>query len=135
MLTHRAGIPHIPPQFADVGLLERPDEILSLLSRQKPRWRAGQRLAYHALTGGFVLGAVVEKVTGKPLRQVMHDEILGPLKFDAFNFGVPAARLHEVAVNAFTGPPVLPPRLADARSACSACTSSRRCACRTIRGS
>jgi CubicO group peptidase (beta-lactamase class C family) len=109
VLTHRAGIPHIPPQFADVGLLERPAEILSLLSRQKPRWRAGQRLAYHALTGGFVLGAVVEKVTGKPLRQFIHDEILGPLKFDAFNFGVPSSRLHEVAVNAFTGPPVLPP--------------------------
>src|SRR6185503_17499502 len=75
VLTHRAGIPHIPPQFADVGLLERPREIISLLSRQKPRWRAGQRLAYHALTGGFVLGAVVEQVTGKSLRQVLHDEI------------------------------------------------------------
>jgi CubicO group peptidase (beta-lactamase class C family) len=109
VLTHRAGIPHIPPQFADVGLLERPEEILSLLSRQKPLWRAGQRLAYHALTGGFVLGAVVEKVTGKPLRQVIHDEILGPLGFDAFNYGIPAARLPEVAINAFTGPPVLPP--------------------------
>lgn len=109
VLTHRAGIPHIPPQFADVGLLERPGEILSLLSRQKPLWRAGQRLAYHALTGGFVLGAVVEKVMGKPLRQVMRDEILAPLGFDAFNYGVPAARLHEVAINAFTGPPVLPP--------------------------
>lgn len=109
VLTHRAGIPHIPPQFADVGLLERPSEILSLLGQQKPRWRAGARLAYHALSGGFVLGAVVEQVTGKPLRQVMHDEILGPLKFDAFNFGVPQERLHEVALNAFTGPPVMPP--------------------------
>jgi CubicO group peptidase (beta-lactamase class C family) len=109
VLTHRAGIPHIPPQFADVGLLERPNEILSLLGQQKPRWRAGSRLAYHALTGGFVLGAVVEQVTGKPLRDVMRDEMLAPLGFDAFNFGVPAERLHEVAVNAFTGPRVLPP--------------------------
>ncbi len=109
VLTHRAGIPHIPPQFADVGLLERPGEIISLLSRQKPRWRAGQRLAYHALTGGFLLGAVIEQVTGKPLRDVMRDEILQPLGFDAFNFGVPRERMREVAVNAFTGPPVLPP--------------------------
>jgi CubicO group peptidase (beta-lactamase class C family) len=109
VLTHRAGIPHIPPQFADVGLLERPDEIITLLSQQKALWRAGQRLAYHALTGGFVLGAVIEKVTGKSLRDVMRDEILAPLRFDAFNYGVPASRLHEVAVNAFTGPPVLPP--------------------------
>ena len=109
VLTHRAGIPHIPPQFADVGLLERPAEILALLAQQKPLWRPGRRLAYHALTGGFVLGAVVERVTGRPLRQVMHDEILGPLGFDAFNFGVPAARLREVAINAFTGPRVMPP--------------------------
>lgn len=109
VLTHRAGIPHIPPQFADVGLLERPHEILALLSSQKPRWRPGRRLAYHALTGGFVLGAIVERVTGKPLRSFMCDEILAPLGFDGFNFGVPAARLPEVAVNAFTGPPVLPP--------------------------
>jgi CubicO group peptidase (beta-lactamase class C family) len=109
VLTHRAGIPHIPPQFADVGLLERPDEILALLANQKPRWAPGRRLAYHALTGGFLLGAVIERVTGKPLRQVMRDELLAPLGFDAFNFGVPAARIHEVAVNAFTGPPILPP--------------------------
>ncbi len=109
VLTHRGGIPSIPPQFADVGLLERPNEILSLLSQQKPKWRPGRRLAYHALTGGFVLGAVVEKVTGKPLRDLMRDEILAPLGFDAFNFGVPPQRLAEVAVNAFTGPPVLPP--------------------------
>ena len=109
VLTHRAGIPNIPKQFADVGLLERPAEILALLSAQRPRWAPGRRLAYHALTGGFLLGAVVELVTGKPLRDVMRDEILAPLGFDAFNFGVPAARIHEVAVNAFTGPPVLPP--------------------------
>ena len=109
VLTHRAGIPNIPPQFADVGLLERPNEILALLSNQKPRWRAGRRLAYHALTGGFVLGAIVEKVMGRSLREVMRDEILAPLGFDAFNFGVPPARLPEVAVNAFTGPTVLPP--------------------------
>lgn len=109
VLTHRAGIPHIPPQFADVGLLERPHEIMSLLSRQKPRWRAGRRLAYHALTGGFVLGAVIEQVTGKPIREVLRTEILEPLGFDAFNYGVPPERLHEVAKNAFTGPPILPP--------------------------
>ncbi|MDX2091624.1 MAG: serine hydrolase domain-containing protein [Kofleriaceae bacterium] len=109
VLTHRAGIPNIPPQFADVGLLERPNEILALLAAQKPRWRPGRRLAYHALTGGFVLGAIVERVMGKPLRDVMRDELLAPLKFDAFNFGVPAQRLPEVALNAFTGPPLIPP--------------------------
>jgi CubicO group peptidase (beta-lactamase class C family) len=109
VLTHRAGIPQIPPELVDVDLLDRPDEILALLCEAKPRWYPGRKLAYHALTGGYVLGAVIRAVTGKDPRQLLADEILRPLGFDAFNFGVPAERLHEVAINAFTGPPLLPP--------------------------
>jgi CubicO group peptidase (beta-lactamase class C family) len=109
VLTHRAGIPQIPAELADVGLLERPDEILQLLCDARPVHYAGRKLAYHALTGGFVLGAVIERVTGKDPRQLLRDEILRPLGFDAFEYGVPAARMPEVAINAFTGPPLLPP--------------------------
>lgn len=109
VLTHRAGIPRIPPEVVDVGLLRDPDRILRLLCDARPQWYPGRRLAYHALTGGFVLGAVIERVTGKDPRQVLHDEIVAPLGFDAFNYGIAATRLHEVAQNAFTGPPILPP--------------------------
>jgi CubicO group peptidase (beta-lactamase class C family) len=109
VLTHRAGIPRIPTQFADVGFLENPHEILEMLCDAEPDWYPGRRIAYHALTGGFVLAAVIERVTGKDVRAFLGDEILRPLGFDAFNFGVPPERVHEVAQNAFTGPPVLPP--------------------------
>jgi CubicO group peptidase (beta-lactamase class C family) len=109
VLTHRAGIPQIPPELVDVSLLSRPREILQLLADSKPRHYAGRKLAYHALTGGFVLGAVIERVTGKDPRAFLRDEIARPLGFDAFGFGVPPHRLREVAVNAFTGPPLVPP--------------------------
>jgi CubicO group peptidase (beta-lactamase class C family) len=109
VLTHRAGIPHIPPQFADVGLLERPEEILALLASRKPLWRPGRRLAYHALTGGFVLGAIVEQVTGRRLRAILDEDIARPLGLGTFGYGIAPARLHEVATNAFTGPPIVPP--------------------------
>jgi CubicO group peptidase (beta-lactamase class C family) len=109
VLTHRAGIPQIPPEAMDVGLLDRPDDILQLLCDARPRWYPGRKLAYHALTGGFVLAAVLERVTGKDIRTFLRDEVLRPLGFDAFSYGVPPARLPEVAMNAFTGPPLLPP--------------------------
>lgn len=109
VLTHRAGIPQIPPELVDLRLLDRPDEILQLLCDHRPRWYPGRKLAYHALTGGYVLGAVIERVTGKDPRAFLRDEVLRPLGFDAFEYGVPARRLPEVAVNAFTGPPLLPP--------------------------
>ena len=109
VLTHRAGIPRIPPDLADPRLLDRPDEILALMCDQAPSWRAGRKLGYHALTGGYVLGAVIERVTGKDVRQLLRDEVLRPLGFSGFDFGVPPARLKDVAQNAFTGPPVVPP--------------------------
>jgi len=109
VLTHRAGIPQVPPEVANLSLLERPDEILQFLCDAKPRHYAGRKLAYHALTGGYVLGAIIERVTGKDPRQFLRDEILTPLGFDAFEYGVPPSRLREVAVNAFTGPRLVPP--------------------------
>jgi CubicO group peptidase (beta-lactamase class C family) len=108
VLTHRAGIPHIPREFADIGLIEHPEQILQLLADQKPLWRPGRRLAYHALTGGYVLAPIVERLLGKPIRQVLHDEILAPLGFATFNYGIAPSRVGEVAVNAFTGPAILP---------------------------
>ena len=109
VLTHRAGVPRIPPELADPNLLAHPEQILSLLCEQAPSWRPGRKLGYHALTGGFLLGAVIERVTGKPLRQVLFDEVRRPLGLASFDYGVPASRLKDVAVNAFTGPPVVPP--------------------------
>ena len=109
VLTHRAGIPRIPTRFADVGLLSDPSVVLDLLAEQRPLWRPGTRLAYHALTGGYVLGAVVEAVTGKPLREFLAETILRPLGFSHFNYGVPAEEVGQVAQNAFTGPPLWPP--------------------------
>ena len=109
VLTHRAGIPQIPTNLVDVALLAHPDDILQILCDARPRWYPGRKLAYHALTGGFVLGAVIERVTGRDPRRFLRDEVLAPLGFDAFEFGVPPQRLPEVAINAFTGPPLLPP--------------------------
>jgi CubicO group peptidase (beta-lactamase class C family) len=109
VLTHRAGIPRIPTRYADVGLLAHPTAVLDLLAEQPPQWRPGARLAYHALTGGFVLGAIVEAVTGKDLRAVLRDNVTGPIGLTGFDFGVPPDEVEAVAENAFTGPPVWPP--------------------------
>lgn len=109
VLTHRAGIPRIPPELADPNLFAHPDRILALLCDQSPSWRPGSRLGYHALTGGFVLGAVIERVTGKDVRRFLRDEIATPLGLTGFDFGVTPARLKDVAENAFTGPPIVPP--------------------------
>ncbi len=110
LLTHRAGIPNVPQARVDVGLLSDPERLLGVLCDAKPLSVPGRRLAYHALTGGFVLGEVVRRVTGRDIRRVLREDILGPLGFATFDYGVPVARVGDVAVNAFTGLPSFPPQ-------------------------
>lgn len=109
VLTHRAGIPAIPGGKVDLDLLTDTDEIIRLLAEAPPESVAGRRLAYHAVTGGFVLGEIVKRVTGKGIRQVLQEEVCDPLGFKHFNYGVAREELPQVAEEAFTGPtPVFP---------------------------
>lgn len=110
LLTHRAGIPVVPDVKVDASLLSDGGRLLGILCAAKPLSVPGRRLAYHALTGGFVLGEVVRRATGRDVRRVLREDVLGPLGFASFDYGVAAERVGDVAVNAFTGLPSFPPQ-------------------------
>ena len=109
VLTHRAGIPNLPPEVMRLETLEDESKILRLLCDAKPTWRPGRRLAYHAITGGFILAEIVKRVTGKNIRTVLKQEVLQPLGFRWTNYGVAPRDVAKVALSYFTGPPLLPP--------------------------
>ncbi len=109
VLIHRAGIPNPPPQVMDLDLLQRPDEIVAILCDLPQVWRPGRQLAYHAITGGFILGELVRRVTGRDLRVVLDEELRRPLGFRWMSYGVAPADVPRVARNYVTGPPPLPP--------------------------
>jgi CubicO group peptidase (beta-lactamase class C family) len=109
VLTHRAGIPNVPPEALDLESLHDPSHVVGLLCDAKPVWRPGRTIAYHAISGGFVLGEIVRRVTGDDLRTVQAREVCAPLGFRWMNYGVDAADLDLVARSYFTGPPVVPP--------------------------
>ena len=108
VLTHRAGIPTVPGESLDLDLLLDQEAIVGALCDAKPISMAGRTLAYHAISGGFILGEVIRRVTGDDERALLTRAVRAPLGFDTFNYGVPRARLPDVAVNAFTGPPPQP---------------------------
>ncbi len=109
VLGHRAGIPNLPPEAMDLELLQNPEAVVELLCELEPTSVAGRRLAYHAISGGFVLGEIIRRVTGQDARALMQKEIVEPLGFRWMNFGVEPADVPEVARDALTGLPVLPP--------------------------
>jgi CubicO group peptidase (beta-lactamase class C family) len=109
LLSHRAGIPNIPTEALDPELLADPDRICALLCEMEPRTRPGSLVAYHAISGGFVLGEVVRRATGTSIREVLEKEIREPLRLGWLHYGVKPEDVHQVAENAFTGPPPPPP--------------------------
>ena len=109
VLAHRAGIAQVPPEVMNLDLLADSEAFLAALCEAKPTSKAGRWLAYHAVSGGFVLRAVVERATGLDLRVVLDREIRQPLGMRWFSYGADSGDVAQVAENAFTGFPPLPP--------------------------
>jgi len=111
VLTHRAGIPVIPDAALDLSYLEdiHNKEAIRLICEARPTSRAGGRLAYHAVTGGFIIGEIVRRVTGKNIRAVVDEEFCKPFGWRWMNYGVKPRDVEKVASSYFTGLPLVPP--------------------------
>jgi len=108
LLAHRAGIPNLPPEALDLDLLEDPERVKQLICDMEPATRAGRLVAYHAVSGGFVLGEVVRQAAGRDLRDVLAEHVCNPLGLHGMRYGVAPEEVGSVAVNAVTGPPPPP---------------------------
>jgi CubicO group peptidase (beta-lactamase class C family) len=109
VLSHRAGIPNLPPEALDLDLLEKPQHINDLVCQLRRASRPGRLVAYHAISGGFVLGEVVRRRTGATIREVLEELIRKPLGVRWLHYGLPPDQAGQIALNAFTGPPPPPP--------------------------
>ncbi len=109
VLAHRAGVATLPKEAFDLDLLASRKRIAELVCDAKPTSAPGKLLAYHAVSGGFILGEIVHRVTGKSIREVLAEEFLDPLGFRWMNYGVAPGDVDQVGLAYPTGPPLLPP--------------------------
>ncbi len=109
VLAHRAGVPNFPREALDLDRARDREFHVRALCEAKPIAKPGRFLAYHAVSGGYILGEIVNRVTGKDIRTVLAEEILDPLGFRWTNYGVAPQDVSRVAVNYVTGPPTAPP--------------------------
>ena len=91
LLTHRAGIPNLPSAAMRPDVLADiadPRRALELVCEARPVWRPGRVLAYHAVSGGFVLGEVIRPVTGRAAREFLDATVCRPLGFRYMRYGL-----------------------------------------------
>ena len=97
VLTHSIGLPAIPATTTVDELIDG-HTMTSALEAAEVWWEPGTKMTYHAQTFGFLVGELVRRATGKPISQVLREEITEPLGIgEHLYFGVPAAQLPRVA--------------------------------------
>ena len=109
VLAHRAGVPNLPREALSLDRINDREFLAEALCDARPFSRPGRTLAYHAVSGGFILAEVVYQVTGKDIRAVLEEEYLDPLGLRWMNYGVAEDDVDAVALNYITGPPTAPP--------------------------
>lgn len=86
-LTHTAGIPQMPPDAAMTDWSAMCRGIADLT----PQWEPGTQSGYHALTFGWILGELARRVDGRPVEQIVAEDICAPLGITSLYFGIPDA--------------------------------------------
>lgn len=85
-LTHSSGLPSWTEPMT-IDLLYDMPASTEMLARQAPWFTPGSATGYQMLNHGHLIGELVRRVSGKPLKQFIAEDIAGPLDAD-FSLGV-----------------------------------------------
>ena len=100
VLSHASGVSGLD-QPAVVEDLYDWEKSTARMAAQAPWWTPGTASGYHALNYGHLVGEIVRRISGKPLKQFVAEEIAGPLGAD-FQIGAAESDWGRIA-------PVVPP--------------------------
>jgi CubicO group peptidase (beta-lactamase class C family) len=95
VLGHTSGVPGWTPPITveDLMDLERSE---ALLAAETPWYEPGSAPAYQLIGHGHLLDAIVRGATGRPLADVLHEDVVAPLG-GGFHLGVPEDLLDDCA--------------------------------------
>jgi CubicO group peptidase (beta-lactamase class C family) len=88
VVSHMAGLPGLRPPPTAEDLLD-PERMAERLASEPPIWPAGERLAYHALTFGWLCGELVRRIDGRTVGRFFAEEFARPLDLELW-IGLPA---------------------------------------------
>jgi CubicO group peptidase (beta-lactamase class C family) len=94
VLTHTGGFPNADAKLFDHDVPY--DEVVAAIAASPALWEPGTDAAYHPSSGWKILGAIVERVDGRPIDRYLHDEVFTPLGVENMRLGIP--RREQVAL-------------------------------------
>jgi CubicO group peptidase (beta-lactamase class C family) len=104
VMSHSSGVSGLDQPAAAEDLYDW-ETATSRYAAQAPWWPPGTASGYHALNYGHLVGELVRRISGKPLKQFVAEEIAGPLDAD---FQIGAAESDWDRIADVVPPPPLP---------------------------
>lgn len=98
VLCHQAGLHNIRAITQTATDMLDWQTMLTAVENMQPEFNPSKPVAYSALVYGWVVGGLIEKVTGLPLARAVAQYVTEPLGIENdMYFGVPSNQLHRVA--------------------------------------
>ncbi|MCU0821268.1 MAG: beta-lactamase family protein, partial [Spirochaetes bacterium] len=97
IMCHEAGLYNIRDMIDHAGRMFDWEYMINTLAAAKPLHEPGKSHGYHGLTYGWLTGEIIQRVTGKKLSAVLHEELSKPLGLDGLYIGLPEAERHRRA--------------------------------------
>ncbi len=73
ILSHQSGLYRFKEKVENTDLLDW-NKIITILERQTPDHKPGEKTYYHAKTHGFLVGNLIKKITGKSIGGFFKEE-------------------------------------------------------------
>jgi CubicO group peptidase (beta-lactamase class C family) len=97
VLAHQSGLYHIRQMIDHADRMLDWEYMIHAIEQAAPVHPPGRRTGYHGLTYGFLVGEILQRVTGTPFPQLVQDEIARPLDLDGLFVGTPELELGRAA--------------------------------------
>jgi len=110
VLCHEAGLYRLGEMISHPAAMLDWEAMKLAIINARPVHKPGTEHGYHAITYGWLLGGLIESIMQQPLANVLHDQLIVPLKLDGAFIGLPneAMERRAILINGFMRPPRLP---------------------------
>jgi len=97
VLCHEAGMYRLRGRIDHARRMLDWDGVCRALAQGEPAHPPGARNAYHGLTFGWIVGEIIQRVSGMPFSDFIEKELAQPLGVDGLQIGVAADQKERVA--------------------------------------
>jgi CubicO group peptidase (beta-lactamase class C family) len=101
VMSHQSGLYHIRQMIDHVDRMLDWEHMIAAIEQAEPAHKPGECTGYHGLTYGFIVGEIIQRVSGKKFSRLVQTEIAKPLGLDGLFIGAPNKELGRAATLLF----------------------------------